>query len=186
VAARAALERTTHRLVIRRRLSPHFRAAKIYTSTEGGLRYLRSSMTKVDPILSQLAAELVRPGHAVWDVGASRSLFSPATTGGCWSTRACHRVAAGRPARHHALPISGPESGPPAGWHAAPGRRRRRPPHASAHHLRSRQRERTRRTGSPRSPWIRVLRRRGVARRTTSGGSPTARCASHSSALPYS
>jgi UDP-N-acetylglucosamine 2-epimerase (non-hydrolysing) len=73
---RSALERATHRVVVRRRLPPPFRAARMYASSEGGLRYLGSRAAKVDPELLGLAAEFVGPGHTVWDIGANLGLFS--------------------------------------------------------------------------------------------------------------
>lgn len=74
--ARTLLERTTHRVVLYRRLPDPFRAARIYVSSEGGLRYLRPSMGKVDADLLKLAAETIRPGDVVWDIGANIGLFT--------------------------------------------------------------------------------------------------------------
>lgn len=73
---RAVLEQVSHHLVIRRRLPPPFTAARIYTSSEGGLRYLKPRMDKVDPVLLSLAAETVLSGDTVWDIGANVGLFS--------------------------------------------------------------------------------------------------------------
>lgn len=73
---RSTLERITHPLVLRRRLPPPFRDARIYVTTEGGLRYLRTNMRRVDPILLGLAEEMVSPGDTVWDIGANLGLFS--------------------------------------------------------------------------------------------------------------
>src|SRR5579863_2382789 len=73
---RLAVEQASHRFVVRRRLPPPFDSARIYVSTEGGLRYLARPMARVDPPLLQLAAEVVRHGDTVWDIGANLGLFS--------------------------------------------------------------------------------------------------------------
>jgi FkbM family methyltransferase len=76
MSLRLALERASHRVVVRRRLPPPFGGARIYVSTEGGLRYLARTMARVDPALLQLAAEVVKRGDTVWDIGANMGLFS--------------------------------------------------------------------------------------------------------------
>jgi FkbM family methyltransferase len=76
MSLRLALERASHRVVVRRRLPPPFEGARIYVSTEGGLRYLARPMAKVDPALLKLAADVVRRGDTVWDIGANMGLFS--------------------------------------------------------------------------------------------------------------
>ena len=73
---RSTLEHVTHPFVVRRRLPPPFSAARIFVTTEGGLRYLRPNMRRVDPVLLGLPEELVSPGDTVWDIGANVSLFS--------------------------------------------------------------------------------------------------------------
>jgi FkbM family methyltransferase len=73
---RQILESSSHRLIIRRRLPAPFRNAQIYASTEGGLRYLRPTGKGIDPTLLGLAAELIRPGDTIWDIGANVGLFT--------------------------------------------------------------------------------------------------------------
>ena len=73
---RSALEQATHRIVVRRRMPAPFRAARIYVSSEGGLRYLGRGMARVDPALVRLAAETISLGNTVWDIGANLGLFS--------------------------------------------------------------------------------------------------------------
>jgi FkbM family methyltransferase len=73
---RRILEDSSRRLVLRRRLPAPFGQARIYASTEGGLRYLRPRTSGIDPTLIGLAAELIRAGDTVWDIGANVGLFS--------------------------------------------------------------------------------------------------------------
>jgi FkbM family methyltransferase len=72
---RRLAERFSRGIVLRRRLPSRFGHLPIYVTPEAGLRYW-SSMATVDPVLYDMAAELVGPGSVVWDVGANVGLFS--------------------------------------------------------------------------------------------------------------
>lgn len=72
---RRMAERLSRGVVLRRRLPAKFGKLPIYVTPEAGLRYW-TSMARVDCVLYQMAAELVKPGAVVWDVGANVGLFS--------------------------------------------------------------------------------------------------------------
>jgi FkbM family methyltransferase len=76
MSLRSAAERASHRIVFRRRLPPPFSSARMYVTSEGGLKYLARPMAQVDPALLALAAEVVSAGDTVWDIGANLGLFS--------------------------------------------------------------------------------------------------------------
>jgi FkbM family methyltransferase len=61
--------------VLRRRLPARFGRLPIYVTPEAGLRYW-SAMSRVDPVLYNMAEELAKPGSVIWDVGANVGLFS--------------------------------------------------------------------------------------------------------------
>ncbi len=63
-------------VVLRRRLPRDFQKLPLYVSPEASLRYWRLNLASVDPTLFDMALEMVKTGHVVWDVGANVGLFS--------------------------------------------------------------------------------------------------------------
>jgi len=75
MGVRRVAERLSRGVVLRRRLPAKFRSLPILVTPEAGLRFWYR-MSQVDPLLYKMAEELVKPGYAVWDVGANVGLFS--------------------------------------------------------------------------------------------------------------
>jgi FkbM family methyltransferase len=78
---RLLAEQISRKFVFKRRLPGRFGGASLFVSTEGGLRYCRPSIEKVDPYLINIALEVLRPGDTVWDIGANVGLFTFAAAG---------------------------------------------------------------------------------------------------------
>jgi len=72
---RTLAERLSRGVVLRRRMPGRFRHLPIYVTPEAALRYW-GAMSKVDPLLFDMADEIVKPSSVVWDVGANVGLFT--------------------------------------------------------------------------------------------------------------
>ncbi len=73
---RRMAEHISRGIVLRRRLPRDFGSAEIRVTPEAGLKYWRYNLLKADPLLFQMARELVQEGDVVWDIGSNVGLFA--------------------------------------------------------------------------------------------------------------
>ncbi len=73
---RHVAERLSRGRVIRRRLPTERGWIRWYTSPDAALGHLRWNVGVIDPLLADVTARYVRPGMAVWDIGANVGLFT--------------------------------------------------------------------------------------------------------------
>ena len=73
---RSLLEKLSRGRIVRRRLPPGLGGAALFVSPDAALKLWKRDLSQADPLLLRLAAELVTPGAAVWDVGANVGLFA--------------------------------------------------------------------------------------------------------------
>jgi FkbM family methyltransferase len=76
VNLRRIAELLSRGVVLRRRLPREFQHLPLYVSPEAGLRYWRTNLVTVDPMLFEMALEMVKASQVVWDVGANVGLFT--------------------------------------------------------------------------------------------------------------
>lgn len=74
---RSLLERWSRGIILKRRLPTEFGSRPVFVSPEGGgLRYWKSRLDTIDPMLTQVVRQFVQAGNTVWDVGGNLGFFA--------------------------------------------------------------------------------------------------------------
>jgi FkbM family methyltransferase len=73
---RTITERISRGVVLKRNLPKEFNSLPMFVSPEGGLKYWKTNLNNIDPMLYNVATNFIQKDDVIWDIGANIGLFT--------------------------------------------------------------------------------------------------------------
>ena len=73
---RTITERISRGVVLKRNLPKEFNSLPMFVTPEGGLKYWKTNLNNIDPMLYNVATNFIQKDDVIWDIGANIGLFT--------------------------------------------------------------------------------------------------------------